>query len=127
MSETIMKQFNLDEYSKNPSRKVVTRDGRNARIICTDAKGDFPIVALIETPDGFIEFSHKFKKNGHLLDSDDHSLDLFFSPEKHEGWINVYKAGNTSYSDACIWPTEEEAKKWANDDYIATVKIEWEE
>lgn len=51
-----MKQFNLEEYLKNPSRKVVTRDGRNARIICTDAKGKYPIVALMEISDGSTEF-----------------------------------------------------------------------
>ena len=28
-----MKQFNLKEYLENPSRKVVTGDDRNARII----------------------------------------------------------------------------------------------
>ena len=47
-----MKQFNLEEYLANPSMKVVTRDGRKARIICTDAKNNYPIVALIETPNG---------------------------------------------------------------------------
>ena len=31
-----MEKFNLEEYLKNPSRKVVTRDGRKVRIICTD-------------------------------------------------------------------------------------------
>ena len=31
-----MKQFSLEEYLANPSKKVVTRDGRNVRIICTD-------------------------------------------------------------------------------------------
>ena len=47
-----MKQFNLEEYLKNPSRKVVTRDGRNVRIICTDKRGtNFPIVALVECED----------------------------------------------------------------------------
>ena len=123
-----MKQFNLEEYLKNPSRKVVTRDGRNARIICTDAKDDFPIIALIETTNGSIEFAYKFKKNGRFLDNDsDYHYDLFFAPEKHEGWINVYKAGNTPHSDTCVWPTEEEAKKWANKNCVATVKIEWEE
>lgn len=35
-----MKQFNLDEYLANPSRKVVTRDGRNVRIRCTDRKSE---------------------------------------------------------------------------------------
>ena len=33
-----MKQFNLEEYLKNPSRKVITRDGREARINCTEGK-----------------------------------------------------------------------------------------
>lgn len=33
-----MKQFNLEEYLKNPKRKVVTRDGRDVRVICTDRK-----------------------------------------------------------------------------------------
>jgi hypothetical protein len=42
-----MKQFNLEEYLANPSRKVVTREGRSARIICTDAKEGYPVVALI--------------------------------------------------------------------------------
>lgn len=91
-------------------KKLVTRDGRNARIICTDAKGDFPIVALIETPDGFIEFSHKFKKNGHLLDSDDHSLDLFFSPEKHEGWINLYRGVLDVTYSGCVYTSEKRLK-----------------
>ena len=26
-----MKQFNLEEYQKNPSRKIITRDGRPQR------------------------------------------------------------------------------------------------
>lgn len=122
-----MKQFNLEEYLENPSRKIVTRDGRNARIICTDKKGVCPIVALIERSDGVIEETIIYKENGEVFGTTITKYDLFFAPEKHEGWINVYKAGNTSHSDACIWPTEEEAKKWANDNYIATVKIEWGE
>ena len=116
-----MKQFNLEEYLKNPSRKVVTRDGRKVRIICTDAKGKCPVVGLVDYEN--YEVALNVTKNGKI----DGVLDLFFAPEKHEGWINVYKAGNTPHSDTCVWPTEEEAKKWANDDYIATVKIEWEE
>lgn len=42
-----MKQFNLQEYLKNPSRKVITRGGKNARIICTDAISENPIIALV--------------------------------------------------------------------------------
>ena len=48
-----MKPFNLKEYLKNPSRKVVTRDGRKVtKVLCTNAKGRFPIVALVESFNG---------------------------------------------------------------------------
>ena len=50
-----MKQFNLDEYLQNPSRKVVTRDGRKVRIVCTDKKGACPIVALVTRDYGVAE------------------------------------------------------------------------
>ena len=44
-----MKQFNLDEYLKNPSKKVVTRMGRKVRIICTDREDSiYPVVALVK-------------------------------------------------------------------------------
>ena len=116
-----MKQFSLKEYLKNPSRKVVTRDGRKVRIICTDAKGNCPVVGLVDYEN--YEVALNVTRNGKI----DGVSDLFFAPEKHEGWVNVHKAGNTPYLDSCIWPAEEEAKKWANDDYVATVKIKWEE
>lgn len=126
-----MKQFNLDEYLKNPSRKVVTRDGRNVRIICTDAKGNYPIVALIETLDGSIEFINKFKKDGHFLDNDDNNsnLDLFFISEKHEGWINLYKNLEGFIVPSRIYQTKEDAEKRGDvhDCYVVTAKIEWEE
>lgn len=42
-----MRPFNLDEYLKDPSRKLVTRDGNDARIICIDRiAGIYPVVAL---------------------------------------------------------------------------------
>lgn len=126
-----MKQFNLEEYLKNPSRKVVTRDGRNVRILCTDAKGDYPIVTLMETLDDSIEFVSRFKKDGHFLDNDDNNsnLDLFFLPEKHEGWVNLYRNSSYAASAGCVFTSEKEAKEsiYSPPRYIATVKIEWEE
>ena len=48
-----MKPFKLDENLKNPSRKLITRDGRKAtKVLCTNAKGRFPIVALVESFNG---------------------------------------------------------------------------
>ena len=79
-----MKQFSLEEYLKNPSKKVVTRDGRSARIRCTDRIDPyFPIVALISTESG--EDIVEYTSNGlHWLGAKT-DYDLFFAPEKHEG------------------------------------------
>ena len=123
----IVKSFNLEEYLANPSRKMVTRCGYSVRILCTDKKSSLPIVALI-TDKNREEFVGNYNSFGKYNDSNYAcSFDLFFATEKHEGWVNVYKAGNTPHSDTCIWPTEEEAKKWTNENSVATVKIEWEE
>ena len=121
-----MKSFNLVEYSKNPSRKVVTRDGLNARIVCTDRKDSkYPIVALIESKSGG-EFLQYYTKNGTCYVDCLCDADLLFPSEKHEGWVNIYK-GNKWFTSSAIWPTEEEAKKLAWSGCIATIKIEWEE
>lgn len=37
MGGIIMIQFNLEEYLKNPKRKVVTRDGRDVKISGDDS------------------------------------------------------------------------------------------
>ena len=131
-----MKQFNLEEYLKNPSRKVVTRRGLNARIICTDRKDlIYPIVALIETKSGGESIQY-YTKDGKYYVDDLYEDDLFFAPEKHEGWVNIYKAGAqretlvcmvNRYVGSCIWPNEAAAKDAADPDPIATIKIEWEE
>ena len=132
----IMKQFNLEEYLANPSRKVITRRGLNARIICTDRKDlIYPIVALIETKSGRESLQFYTKDGKYYIDAL-YEDDLFFAPEKHEGWVNIYKAGVqketlgclvTRYVGSSIWPTEEAAKTAADPDPIATIKIEWEE
>ena len=130
-----MKQFSLEEYLANPSRKVVTRDGRNVRIICTDRVAkEYKLVALVMKND--TECMCAYNTNGCVYKNDTHSLDLFFVSERHEGWVNIYKAAApretlgclvTRYAGSCIWPTEEEAKASADPDPVATIKIEWEE
>lgn len=121
-----MKPFNLEEYLKNPSRKLITRDGRKVtKVLCTNAKGRFPIVALVESFDGENETAITYTNKGHLFDGADYSPDLFFAPEKHEGWINLY-SGKLNGS---VFNSKEEAigSAIADTSYIATVKVEWEE
>ena len=127
-----MKQFNLEEYLKNPSRKVVTRNGRNVRIICTDKKGyEYPIVALIENKLEGFESVLYYTKDGEYTANESSMSDLFFAPEKHEGWVNLYKYANKdcAYYMGGVFNSKAEAenKRDTSDKCVATIKIEWEE
>ena len=118
-----MKQFNLEEYLANPSRKMVTRDGRKVkRVLCTDVKGKYPIVVVIENHDGNTERAISLTKDGKYYDGSSYKNDLFFVPEKHEGWINVYRNAASR-----IYDSEEQAKYCKDNKALATIKIEWEE
>ena len=122
-----MKQFNLKEYFANPSRKLVTRDGRNARIICTNVKTTYPIVAVVEK-DKDEEFVLSFLKDGRLIRDTISMEDLFFAPEKHEGWVNVFKE-DKFYNVGNLFSSKEDALAVTKgyNVYVATIKIEWEE
>ena len=123
-----MKQFNLEEYLKNPSRKVVTRGGRNVnRILCTDMKGDYPIVAVVESYNGNFQEILTYTNDGAYYCNNTSKDDLFFAPEKHEGWVNVYKDDDHFYASMDIFKTKEEAEALSCSSCIATVKVEWEE
>lgn len=123
-----MEKFNLEKYLANPSRKVVTRDGRKVRIICTDMNyKNHPIVALIAHYND-TENVYTYTKDGEFEVDYSSKHDLFFAPEKHEGWINLYKdMGNRKYTG--IYDTKAEAEDSLSPEgcYLTTIKIEWEE
>lgn len=129
-----MKQFNLEEYKKNPNRKVITRDGRNVRIICTDRRADEEeeddrsIVALVDNrASEELILCHKDGK--HFCNSNSEE-DLFFKPKTNTGWLNLYKDENGRVAIDTVYPIEfEESAKMASadKDYVATCKITWEE
>ena len=120
-----MRPFSLDEYLKNPNRKVVTRDGRVVKIYCTNFHlFNQDIIAEIEGENSSFSFNKCGQPYGSLEEC---SQDLFFDTEKYEGWVNIY--GSSKFStDTKIFSSEEEAKKegekWK--DYVTTIKIEWE-
>lgn len=125
-----MKQFNLEEYKKNPNRKVITRDGKDVRIICTDRKGtEHSVIALCTMSNGK-ENCYLYFPNGRVHSSADLCMDLFFAAEKKEGWLNLYKDENGRVAIGTVYPieSEETAKMASKDkDYVATCKITWEE
>ena len=119
-----MKAFNLEEYLKKPSRKVVTRDGQNVKIHCTNFIGSQRIIGQIEGYD----FSTSFSEDGRYAnDRDDSHLDLFFAPEKHEGWGII----RGSFLAGEIFTAKEEAEEFVkraqSKDFVAIAKVEWEE
>ena len=122
-----MKEFNLTEYLKDPSKKVVTRDGRDVRIICTDAKGDEPIIALVYNKNREEENVYTYNREGYFYENNESCLDLFFAPTKREGWVNIYSEQEYRYPGENIFNTKEEAIKYKDINYITTIKIEWEE
>ena len=104
-----MKQFDLEEYLKNPKRKVVTRDGESVRIMCTDYYGKKPIIAKI----GECEYSYPFYEDGKFLSYGEPShLDLFFAPEKEEGWLNLYKNDIGHIYTGSVFSSKEEAEEY---------------
>ena len=122
-----MKEFNLQEYLANPSQKVMTRDGRKARIVCTDMKNEQPILALIT--EGNREDIRFYSQNGVWCNNfPNHKLDLVFAPIKKKGWINIFRYKTDLYSGD-IFETKEKAEKMGklSKNYITTIKIEWKE
>lgn len=122
-----MKEFNLQEYLANPSQKVMTRDGKKVRILCTDMKNKQPVLALIT--EGNREDIHFYSQNGVWCnDFPNHKLDLVFAPVKKEGWINIFRCETYLYIGD-VFKTKEKAEKMGklSKNYITTIKIEWEE
>ena len=134
MGGMIMKKFDLEEFKKNPSRKVVTRDGKAVKILYTDARRDYSIIALVEREVGK-DYLFSFLPDGTMYDNKKESVnDLFFSDEqssktKREGFVNIYNRDNKYITGVTIHQTEEDAKRFIfpNSGYITTIKIEWEE
>lgn len=127
-----MKAFSLEEYLKNPSKKVVTRDGRAIkRILCTDARGIYPIVALVDCSS--YDSAIACTKDGKFYAYDETSVnDLFFIPEKNEGWFNIYLSEESGFFVRQTHPYQskaeaEEIAKANPKTFFATAKIEWEE
>ena len=79
-----MEQFNLEKYLKNPSRKIVTRDGKKViqLNLYTDVENTFPIIAIIEDNNRRFARTYTYTKKGTYYGNKVEYLnDLFFAPE----------------------------------------------
>lgn len=110
----------------DPTKPVQTRDGKPARILCTDFKSndhDLPIAAAVMLEYGneavcFYTVSGLFHDNALIS-----SLDLVNVSVLHtrEFWINLYPAG----SNSMCWPSlsKDGADVVAAPDRVACVKV----
>lgn len=118
-----MKEFNLE--AAKAGARVYTRDGREVRIVCFDAKSEYPILALIMCGDGNGCLNTYTIDGYYNIDKKESSSDLFMSSTKHEGWVNIYRESGHVLG---IYETEAMAKQEIiPSGYVATAKIEWEE
>ena len=104
----------------DPTKPVRTRDGRPARIVCTDRAGAKSLVSMVMEPDGYeLIFTHY--ADGAAECGGESDYDLINIPERHVRWVNVYQGQVTLYC------SKEGADYAARDDRIACVRIEFEE
>ena len=125
------KPFYSDFYK--PGMTVKTRDGRDVRILCTDAdtKTDRTVVALIKTDDGELVKQYYFdgKVNVNGVECND---DLVIINKKNIGYVNVNITPHGDYQLGSqeIYKTHQEAydNRVINSGYgcyVCTAKIKW--
>lgn len=106
----------------DPTKPVQTRDGRKARIICSNAKqGRYPIVALVENRDMAEEIG-SFTTDGKEWDFESKGKrDLINVPERieREYWVNVYE----DRQGIGFWDSKQLADDYAGDNRLACVKM----
>jgi len=116
-----MKPFNL-ELAK-AGEPVITRGGESVRIVCTDMKGNYNVVAL-KTEGRTVETVCLYTETGSYFSNDKngHPDDLFMASVIKEAWLNIYPDFMVN-----AHPTREDANKYASDARVACIRIEWEE
>lgn len=121
-----LKPFDLEKAKAGA--RVVTRDGRNVRIICWDrVHTDYPVVALVERKDETKEDTETYTLDGACVEGEKNSIDLFMAPAIVEKWVNVYKMYDGYYYGR-FYDSEQEAFVNKDDnEYITTTKVSWEE
>ena len=106
-----MRAFNLAEAKAG--KKVVTRSGKSARIICSDmVDDDYSLVVLVMESDG--EELHTYCLNGcFYADIEKSEQDLFMQTEEQVVYVNVLRCPRSGSVSTMTHITEESAKQGA--------------
>lgn len=103
-----------DDFDKDWPHGHTTRDGRSVRLLCTDAKGGRPIVALIGSNEEFVSM---YPRDGRVCRDADHPYDLVNAPapkRTFELWFNFYPSRGPDYFNS-----KEDADDFADRDRIS--------
>lgn len=115
--------FNLDRYFERPNLKLVTRDGRPAKIYLQDH--GVGVAVVCKNADGSEEL---YMMAADIMYAD--FSNLFFKVEEKEGWMNIYRFGEDRSSTVVgnvIFATREEALKTRSEHCVDTVRVIWSE
>lgn len=108
----------------DPTKPVATRDGRKARIICTDRKDHaYPIVGLIMDADGN-ESENVFTTCGHYFSHKDNDpRDLVNIPDRKVTYRTFDWDGDELRLGGCVEDTEQSARSLLGGHWDGVVKI----
>jgi len=85
----IVSEWPTSDFDPNWPHGHVTRDGKKARVVCTDHKGGAPILVLVD--EGCLESVWGANPDGSCPDRSQSKYDLINAPApKREWWVNVY-------------------------------------
>lgn len=96
---------------------VVTRDGKRARIVCWDMKGNYPLIVIAPNYDE-TEGVYAIGING-CFNARESNLDLFMAPKPIKKWRVVYRGADDNAAQR-DFETREEAYTFAKADLCNT-------
>ena len=127
-----MKDFDIEKVRQNLDKAqkgelVCTEDGHCVRLFCLDAKGEYPLIGIIDHED--YESPINWTIDGKFVKgSVHHEFDLKLKSTKIKGWVNVYDIGNRRVLGA-IWESKERAEGALDggEEYVRTMYVEYNE
>lgn len=123
-----MKEFDLEKAKAG--MPIITRDGRQAKLIGEREHPEYPIIALTRERDG-IESVYVFTCDGRNCTYKLTNEDLFMAPIVHKKYANFYLNNEDFYDLGEVYDSKDDAVRHIMDSeelkYIKTIEIEWEE
>lgn len=111
----------MSDTNFDPTKPVQTRDGRKARIICTDRRDrHFPIVALVGNSDEPMTYTSCGRFDVMESDAFDTPSDLINVEPCVEDWANVYEQTGVGAWWNNVGATRE--VRIINDNFVCTLK-----